>query len=196
MRKAPKAQTRRNEVSIEAGRRALDAANTPGQIRKVARMAELARKWAKDQGYALDQQIAWGELRFDALRKLGEILRPLLTRHRPRKGYKGFRLTDEGISRDLSSLAQSVANVSETVYRRYIDDAKRERREITRKDFFEKVDAVERSQHFTGRSEARRLYELTCRIIAENGITFDCWLEPSAGDGAFYDFYRCTCGSA
>jgi hypothetical protein len=187
MRKLPKAWTGRTAVSIEAGRRALDAASTPRQIRDVAKMAELARRWAKDQGYALDQQIAWGELRFDALRKLGEILGPLLTRHRPRKGYKGFRLGDEGISRDLSSLAQRVSGVSGTVYRRYIDDAKRERREITQRDFFEKVDLVKRSQHFTGRGEAKRLYELTLRVIAEYGIKFDCWLEPAAGDGAFYD---------
>jgi hypothetical protein len=187
MRKLPKAWTGRTAVSIEAGRRALDAAITPGQIRDVAKMAELARRWAKDQGYALDQQIAWGELRFDALRKLGKILGPLLTRHRPRKGYKGSRLRDEGISRDLSSLAQRVSGVSMTVYRRYIDDAKRERREITRNDFFEKVGAVKKTQHFTDRSEARRLYDLTCRIIAENGIRFNCWLEPSAGDGSFFD---------
>jgi hypothetical protein len=187
MPKLPKAWTGRTAVSIEAGRRALDAASTPGQIRDVAKMAELAGRWAKDQGYALDQQIAWGELRFDALRKLGQVLDPLLTRHRPRKGYKGFRLRDEGISGDLSSLAQRVSGVSETVYRRYIDDAKRERREITVKNFFEKVDAVKRSKHFTGRSEAKRLYELTQRVIAKRGIKFDCWLEPSAGDGAFYD---------
>jgi hypothetical protein len=148
------------------------------------------RRGAKDQGYALDQQIAWGKLRFDALRKLGQILPPLLIRHRPRKSVEGhdtFRLKKEGISRDLSVLAQAVAAVSETVYQRYLADAERERREITRNDFLEKVGAVKKSQHFTGRSEARRLYELTCRVIAENGITFDCWLEPSAGDGAFYD---------
>src|SRR4029077_3346152 len=116
MRKIPKAQTGRTAVSIEAGRRALDAASTPRQIRDVAKMAELARKWAKDQWDALDQQIAWGELRFDALRKLGQILPPLLLRHRPRKNVKGhFRLKDAGISRDLSALAQAVAAVSETV---------------------------------------------------------------------------------
>jgi hypothetical protein len=189
MPKVPKAQTGRAAVSIEVGRRALDGASTPGQIRKVERMAELARRWAKDQGYALDQQIAWGKLRFDALRKLGQILGPLLTRHRPRRteGHDTFRLKDAGISRDLSALAQTVAAVSKTVYQRYIADAKRQGREITRNDFLEKVGAVKKSQHFTGRSEARRLYELTCRIIAENGIKFDCWLEPSAGDGAFYD---------
>jgi hypothetical protein len=187
MRKLPKAQTGRAALSIDAGRRALDAASAPGQIRDVAKMAELARRWAKEQEHALDEQIAWGELRFDALRKLGQILDPLLTRHRPRKGYKGFRLKDAGISRDLSALAQAVAAVSETVYRRYIDDAKRERREITQKDFFEKVGAVKRSQHFTPRSEAKRLYELTLRVIAEYGIKFDRWLEPAAGDGSFFD---------
>ena len=163
MPKLPKVQTGR---SIEAGRRALDAASTPREIRKVERMAELARKWAKEQDDALDKQIAWGELRFDALRKLGKILGPLLTRHRPRKGYKGFRLKDAGISRDLSSLAQRVSGVSETVYRRYIDDAKRERREITQKDFFEKVDAVKRSQHFTDRGEARIAWR-TGKMLAE-----------------------------
>jgi hypothetical protein len=187
MPKVPKVQRGRNAVTIEAGRHALDAANTPAQIRDVAKMTELARRWAKEQDHALDQQIQWGELRFDALRKLGQILEPLLTRHRPRKGHHGFRLSDEEISRDLSSLAQIVSGVSETVYRRYIEDAKREKREITQKDFFEKVNVVKRSQHLTPRSEAKRLYELTLRIIAEYGIKFDCWLEPSAGDGAFYD---------
>jgi hypothetical protein len=187
MRKVPKRWTNRTAISVEAGRRKLDAASTPREIRDVAKLAELGRRWAKEQAYALDQQIAWGELRFDALRKLGQVLGPLLTRHRPRKGYKGFRLRDEGISPDLSSLAQKVSGVSKTVYRRYIDDAKRERREITKNDFLEKVLAVKKSQHFTDRSDAKRLYELTLKVIAEYRIKFDCWLEPSAGDGAFYD---------
>jgi hypothetical protein len=187
MGKVSKAQTRRTAVSVEAGRRALDAAITPGEIRDVSKMAEVARRWAKEEGDTLDQQIAWGELRFDALRKLGQVLRPLLTRHRPRKGQNGLRLSDLGITGDLSSLAQKVATVSETVYRRYIDDAKRQRREITKKDFLKKVGVVTRSQHFTGRAEAKRLYELTKRVIAENEIRFDYWLEPCAGDGAFYD---------
>jgi hypothetical protein len=187
MRKAPKAQVGRNAINIQAGQRALDAASTPREIRDVAKMAELARKWAEEQGYALDQQIAWGELRLDALRKLGQVLDPLLTRHRPRKGYNGFRLRDEGISRDLSSLAQSVSGISETVYRWYIDDAKRERREITVRDFLKKVSAVKKSQHFTHRNEAKRLYELTQRVITEYGIKVDRWIEPAAGDGAFFD---------
>src|SRR5438067_12036636 len=51
----------------------------------------------------------------------------------------------------------------------------------------EKAGAVKKSQHFTGLGEAKRLYELTLKKIAEYGIKFDCWLEPSAGDGAFYD---------
>jgi hypothetical protein len=142
MRKVPKVQTGRNAVSIEAGRRALDAASSPGQIRKVAKMAQLAGKWAKDQGYALDQQIAWGKLRFEALRKLGQILPPLLTRHRPRKSVEGrdtFRLKDAGISRDLSALAQAVAAVSETVYLRYFADAERDRRESLRKIFSKRL---------------------------------------------------------
>ena len=87
MRKVAKAQTRRNAVGIEAGRRKLEAASTPRQIRDVAKIAELARRWAKEQGYALDQQITWGELRFDALRKLGKILEPLVIRHRHPKGH-------------------------------------------------------------------------------------------------------------
>jgi hypothetical protein len=122
MQKLPKGQTGRAAVSIEAGRRKLDTADTPREIRDVAQLAQLAGKWAKDQGYALDQQIAWGMLRFDALRKLGQILPPLLTRHRPRKSVEGrdtFRLKDAGISRDLSALAQAVAAVSETGYSRF-----------------------------------------------------------------------------
>jgi hypothetical protein len=181
------ARTGRKAVSIEAGRRALDAASTPREIRDVAKMAEVARRWAKEQGGALDQQNAWGKLRIDALTKLGQVLRPLLTRHRPRKGQKPFRLKDEGISGDLSSLAQRVAGVSEAVRLRYFSEAERERREITVRDLLERAGVVQKSQHFTDRSEAKRLYELTQRVIAEHGIKFDRWLEPSAGDGAFYD---------
>ena len=99
MPKLPKVKRARRPLTIEAGRRALDAASTPREIRDVAKMAELARKWAKHQGDALDQQIAWGELRFDALRKLGQILGPLLTRHRPQKGDKGI---SPGRLRDLA----------------------------------------------------------------------------------------------
>jgi hypothetical protein len=60
MRKLPKPQTGGTAVSIEAVRRNLDAANTPREVRDVAQLVQLARKWAKHQGYALDQQIAWG----------------------------------------------------------------------------------------------------------------------------------------
>jgi hypothetical protein len=190
MRKVAKAQTRRTALSIEAGRRALEAASTPQEIHDIFRKAEIARRLAKVQGDALDQQNAWAKLRIDALTKLGQILPSRLTRHRPKKSVEGhdtFRLKDAGISRDLSALAQKVASVSETLRLRYLADAERERREITVRDLFEYVDAVRKSQHFTGRSEAKRLYELTLKVIAENGIKFDCWLEPSAGDGSFLD---------
>ena len=55
MRKLPKVKVPkgRTAVSIGAGRRALDAATTPRQICDVAKMAELARRWAKEQGDAL-----------------------------------------------------------------------------------------------------------------------------------------------
>jgi hypothetical protein len=187
MRKLPKAQSGRNAVSVEAGRRKLDAATTPREIRDLEEMAKLARQWAKRQGYALDRQNAWAMLRIDALIKLGQILPLLLTRHRPRKGHNNFRLQDAGISRYVSSLAQTVAGISEAIKLRYFAEAERERREITVTGLLEKAGAVKKSQHFTHRSEARRLYELTLKKIAEHGIKFDRWLEPSAGDGAFYD---------
>ena len=40
---------------------------------------------------------------------------------------------------------------------------------------------------FTKRPLAQRLYEITKAMIAEQQIAFDCWLEPAAGDGAFFD---------
>jgi N6-adenosine-specific RNA methylase IME4 len=42
-------------------------------------------------------------------------------------------------------------------------------------------------QFFTKRPLARRLYEVTKAMIAEQQIEFGCWLEPAAGDGAFFD---------
>jgi len=56
MPKITKLQTGRTAVSIEAKRGALAAASTPGQV-LVARMAKLAKQWAKDQGHAFDQHI-------------------------------------------------------------------------------------------------------------------------------------------
>jgi len=40
---------------------------------------------------------------------------------------------------------------------------------------------------FTKRPLALRLYEITKAMIAEQQIEFDCWLEPAAGDGAFFE---------
>jgi N6-adenosine-specific RNA methylase IME4 len=42
-------------------------------------------------------------------------------------------------------------------------------------------------RYFTKRPLARRLYEITQAMIAEQQIEFDCWLEPAAGGGAFFD---------
>jgi N6-adenosine-specific RNA methylase IME4 len=47
-------------------------------------------------------------------------------------------------------------------------------------------------QFFTKRPLARRLYEITKAKIAEQQIAFDCWLEPAAGDGAFFDVLPAT----
>jgi hypothetical protein len=187
MPKLPKVQRARTPTTIEAGWRALDVASTPREICDVENKAQLAKKWAKHQRLALEQQNEWAKLRIEALAKLGQILALLLIRHRHPKGHHTFRLEDEGISRDLSRLAQMVARASVAVRKQYFAESERERREITLKEFLESVGLIKKSQHFTGRSEAKRLYELTQRVIAEHGIKFDWWLEPSAGDGAFYD---------
>jgi hypothetical protein len=42
-------------------------------------------------------------------------------------------------------------------------------------------------QFFTKRPLARRLYEITRAKIQDQQIAFDSWLEPAAGDGAFFD---------
>jgi N6-adenosine-specific RNA methylase IME4 len=46
---------------------------------------------------------------------------------------------------------------------------------------------VTNDRFFTKRPLAQRLYEITRAKIAEQQIEFDCWLEPAAGDGAFFD---------
>jgi N6-adenosine-specific RNA methylase IME4 len=48
----------------------------------------------------------------------------------------------------------------------------------------DELSAIDR--FFTKRPLARRLYEITKSKIAEQQIDFDCWLEPAAGDGAFF----------
>jgi N6-adenosine-specific RNA methylase IME4 len=45
---------------------------------------------------------------------------------------------------------------------------------------------------FTKRPLARRLYEITKAKVAELDIDFDWWLEPAAGDGAFWDLLPAT----
>ena len=47
MKKLPKERTRTTAVSIEAGRRALDAAITPQEIHDIFKKAKIARQLAK-----------------------------------------------------------------------------------------------------------------------------------------------------
>jgi predicted RNA methylase len=42
-------------------------------------------------------------------------------------------------------------------------------------------------QYYTKRPIAKELYEITVSFLNENNIEFDCWLEPAAGDGAFFE---------
>jgi hypothetical protein len=42
-------------------------------------------------------------------------------------------------------------------------------------------------QYFTKRPLAKELYDTTVSILSEHGVEFDCWLEPAAGDGAFFN---------
>lgn len=178
-------------ANVEAWRRALAAAGTPAEVRMVYRLAEKLRRHASEEKWAREKQQEFGTLRIEALIKLSKTLDELdVRRGRPKnvQGRDNFpRLADLGISRNLSALARKVAAVPDLMYRRYLDDARQHGWDITPSGLLEYVDPVKRSQHFTGRGEARRLYELTCKVIAEHGIEFDCWLEPSAGDGAFYD---------
>ena len=45
----------------------------------------------------------------------------------------------------------------------------------------------ELDQYFTKRSLANELYLETCATLYEHRVGFDCWLEPAAGDGAFFN---------
>jgi N6-adenosine-specific RNA methylase IME4 len=51
---------------------------------------------------------------------------------------------------------------------------------------------VATDRFFTKRPLAQRLYEITQTKIHELQIRFDCWLEPAAGDGAFFDLLPAT----
>lgn len=42
-------------------------------------------------------------------------------------------------------------------------------------------------QYFTKRSLAKKLYDITEPLLRDYGVSFDCWLEPAAGDGAFFE---------
>jgi hypothetical protein len=42
-------------------------------------------------------------------------------------------------------------------------------------------------QYFTKRPLAKELYDFTVAFLCEHQVEFDCWLEPAAGDGAFFN---------
>lgn len=42
-------------------------------------------------------------------------------------------------------------------------------------------------QYFTKKGLARELYEITQQRLNDLNVEFDCWLEPAAGDGSFFN---------
>jgi hypothetical protein len=179
--------------------RRLATAETPHDVRRIAVIAGTAQQWAIRERVAYQQQHHYGRIRLDALRALAEAVDriPRLGRGRP-KNVPGDNIKIPTLqellgtatsqqARSLHSLARKIADIAEPIYRKYLTEAERQRWTVSPSGLLEFAAPISRSQHFTDRSLARRLYRLTQDVLASHGITVDIWIEPSAGDGAFYD---------
>lgn len=178
--------------------RLTDAA-APQDFRQIAVIAEAAQQWAIRERVAYRGQHYYGCIRLDALRALAKAVDriPRLGRGRPKNVSGGNiklptlqELLDTATSqqaRTLHSLAHKIADVAEPIYRKYLAEADRQRWTVSPTGLLEFAAPITRSQHFTDQSLARRLYRLTLDVLANHGITVGIWIEPSAGDGAFYD---------
>ena len=177
--------------------RRLTEAETPREFVEIAGAAEAAQKWARTASRSLRLQHKYGVLRLDSLRGLGNAIDKMaLLRGRPKSGpgrnafptlQQVLGTKTRGEARKLAHLARQLAAISETIYRKYLAEAEEAGEPVSPNGLREFAAPIRRSQCFTDRTLAKRLYELTLDKLAEHGISVDAWIEPSAGDGVFYD---------
>jgi hypothetical protein len=177
--------------------RRLAKAETPRDFREIAELAEFAQNCVTRARLGYQKQHEYGCIRIDALEHLADALAqcPRL-KGRPKSvpDPNAFATLREilgtntaGEARKLAHLARKVAAVPYGIKRRYIAEAERHEWVVSPTGLFEFAAPIRGSQCFTDRALAKRLHQLTLDKLAENGISVDAWIEPSAGDGVFYD---------
>jgi hypothetical protein len=180
--------------------RRLAEAETPHDFREIADLAEIAQEWARRQRLAYQQQYEFGRCRIDALRALGPAVDrlPRLGRGRPKNVPGGNVLPSlqqilgtetPQRARKLKLFADKLAAIAEPIYRGYLAKAWKDELPTDPYALLAFAQPIFRSQCYTRRADARRLYKLMRRKLAEIGLKIDVWMDPHAGDGAFYDLY-------
>jgi N6-adenosine-specific RNA methylase IME4 len=127
--------------ALDTALQVLATATTPSDLMKLADTAEALRVYARRAALGLVAQNKAAELRLRAERKIGEYLaqtprhqggRPLHPETKPVKSDDGFpRLSDLGISRQLSHRAQRLAEIPATEFDEWLQQAHDHQIEIT-----------------------------------------------------------------
>ncbi len=142
--------TRNALGDLSVARRALAEADTLPELTHLMDQTEVVRIAARKIGLSLDAQNDWAEFKLDTERKAGSILRNMVknpgTRASGAEPGKGGRivggnivlpptniprLADLGVDKMQASRWRAVAAIPEPTYRRFIDDARAERKEVT-----------------------------------------------------------------
>jgi phage N-6-adenine-methyltransferase len=127
-------------VQFNAARRALEAASSIDEIKRVRDQAEALRLYVKQQGESHEMQNDIAEIKLRAERRAGELLREMAETGQ-RNGQGGDRksklddqtlkLSDMGISKFLSHRWQTEAAIPEPVFEQYIAEQKSDGQELT-----------------------------------------------------------------
>ena len=115
----------------EAARQALDAATSPDELllrqAQIDAVFHLIRNLVPDQQAKLDEQNWWAALKFEALRRIGQWL----IDRKDGTSHDGRTLTELGIGYNQSWRWQRLAQLSETRFRREVEQATKQERELT-----------------------------------------------------------------
>lgn len=115
----------------ETARQALDAATSPDELllrqAQIDAVFHLIRNLVRDQQAKLDEQNWWAALKFEAQRRIGSWL----SDRKEGTSHDGRTLAELGIGYNQSWRWQRLAQLSEARFRREVEQATKQERELT-----------------------------------------------------------------
>lgn len=126
-------------VKLDAARRALAEASTLEEIKVIRDQAEAMKAYVKAQGESLEMQNQVAELKLNAERDAGLLLKQMeknkgggdIRKHQLHRATGAPSLKDLGIEKTQSMRWQQIAELPEEVFKKVIEETKEEKKELT-----------------------------------------------------------------